>query len=318
MSKYVWFIFLFSVLSSNLGIARNKVSREDLEKHFDMSNPTVDLSKLIAPGLAKDAIPSIDKPERIPLSQAKFPGDDGRIAVVKIGETTVGYPLGILMFHEIVNDKVGGLAIAVTYCPLCDSVAVVERSFDNQVYEFGVSGFLLNSNVVMYERKTKSLWSQAYMQAITGKHSGKSLKHLPVKMVTMKQFRKENPKAYILKRPNAKRPYGRNPYKKYWDSDKDYYKDFNFVFGKKLKAKTLGLGVKDGKKAWYITQKMAAKKPVVIKTSKGEIEVLANESGMFIKKSPEGIQSLQTFYHTWSAFYPATEVLALDEEFVKR
>ena len=124
--------------------------------------------------LPKDGIPSIDDPDFLPGRDAALPSGLPVIGVA-VGSDARAYPLPVLASHEIVNDTVGGLPVAVTYCPLCLTEIVFERQIDGKVVEFGVSGKLLMNDLVMYDRDTDSLWSQILGEGLTGTHRGRTL-----------------------------------------------------------------------------------------------------------------------------------------------
>ena len=106
---------------------RERVTKEDLVKLFDLSNPQIDLEEMLAPGTPKDGIHYLTDPKRVKASDADYPQPMERVAVVEFKGEAVAYPLGILNFHEVANDTVGCVLLVVTYCPLCDSVAVLDR-----------------------------------------------------------------------------------------------------------------------------------------------------------------------------------------------
>ena len=295
--------------------------RNHLLKLYDLSNPRIDLDKLFAPGVNKDSIPALTHPRRIKAANAPFPTATGRVAVVVIHQHAVAYPLGILNFHEVANDVVAGVPVAVTYCPLCDSIGVFDRRLPPEdgdadakptVLEFGVSGFLLNSNVVMYERHTMGLWSQVFMQAITGPHAGRQLNMLPAQIMPFIRFQREHPDGEVLSTQTGyRRPYSRNPYAGYLKSPQ-VFRGYNFGYGNDLPPKTLGLGVHAGDIVVFITARRAAKEKVTLETPQGPIVVSANAAGLTVEQAPASAKTIQTFYHSWSAFYPGTRIIDVE------
>ena len=137
------------------------------------------------------------------------------ITVEFAGQTPRAYPIRYLIWHEIVNDTVGGRPIAVTFCPLCNSAMVFDRRVKGQVRTFGVSGKLRHSDMVMYDRETESWWQQAIGQGIVGRHAGDRLTQLPSWMESWAEFRRRNPNGLVMASPEAGRPYGQNPYVNY-------------------------------------------------------------------------------------------------------
>lgn len=187
----------------------------------DLSNTTIDLSELKAGGPSKDGIPSIDDPSFVSVDAASDWIDPKEpVIVVERNGVTRAYPLQILTYHEIVNDEIGGTPVAVTFCPLCYSSITFRRTLDGEPVTFGVSGLLRHSDLVMYDRKTETLWQQFTGEAIAGTRAGASLEVLPSQLVSFRQFAEAHPDAGVLSRETGhSRPYGQNPYAGYDDVD---------------------------------------------------------------------------------------------------
>lgn len=185
----------------------------------DWSQTTIDLSDLLHGGPPRDGIPSIDDPAYESLTEAEewLAPTEPVISVEMNGEARA-YPLSILTRHEIVNDQLGGENIAVTFCPLCNSALVFDSTVDGQEYEFGVSGLLRNSDLVMYDRTTESLWQQFTGEGIVGEHAGEQLTIIPSGLVGFEDFAEAHPEGDVLSRETGIYPaasYGRNPYTNY-------------------------------------------------------------------------------------------------------
>ncbi|MCB0089227.1 MAG: DUF3179 domain-containing protein, partial [Caldilineaceae bacterium] len=129
------------------------------------------------------------------------------------------YPLAILIWHEIVNDEVGGMPVAVTFCPLCNASIVFDATIDGQAHEFGTTGRLRNSDLVMYDRVTESWWQQFTGQALVGEYVGRQLDFLPSQVISFGDFAAEFPEGQVLQRPSFNRSYGANPYASYDSTD---------------------------------------------------------------------------------------------------
>lgn len=187
----------------------------------DLSRHSIDLSELKSGGPSKDGIPSIDDPSFVSIGEAKEWIDEKEpvISLEHEGEARA-YPLQILTYHEIVNDRIGGTPVAVTFCPLCYSAIVFERTLDGESVSFGVSGLLRNSDLVMYDRKTETLWQQFTGEAIVGDRTGETLDQLPSQILSFEQFATAHPNGSVLSRDTGyQRPYGNNPYAGYDDVD---------------------------------------------------------------------------------------------------
>ena len=181
----------------------------------DFGKHSVDLAEIMSGGPPKDGIPSIDDPRFVPVAEAELPGDEPVIGLTIEGEARA-YPLRILIWHEIVNDVVGGVPVAVTYCPLCNTGIVFDRRLDGQVLEFGTTGKLRKSDLVMYDRTTESWWQQFLGEAIVGELTGRQLEMLPSRLESFAKFKERVPDGQVqVAEDGFMRAYGRNPYAGY-------------------------------------------------------------------------------------------------------
>ena len=184
----------------------------------------VPLDKIKSGGPPKDGIPSIDNPKFVPVSESQFVPDTTFVIGLDINGEKRAYPLFIMVWHEIVNDSVGGVPVAITYCPLCFTNQVFERVIDGKEVEFGTSGKLYNSNLVMYDRLTDSYWSQALGVAITGELTGYELKRIPFDVISWADWKTLHPDTLVLTTETGHiRSYGVDPYG-------DYYTDPRILF----------------------------------------------------------------------------------------
>ena len=184
------------------------------EKHI------VPLDQIVSGGPPPDGIPAIDSPKFVSVVEGDtFLGNSDKIVGININDDIRAYPLQILVWHEIVNDNVGGVPVAVTYCPLCFTNQIFKRTLNQTVLEFGTSGKLYNSNLVMYDRTSKSLWSQALGEGIVGKYAGIKLDRIPFDVALWKDWKRLYPNTKVLSRDTGSlRPYGANPYGDYYTS----------------------------------------------------------------------------------------------------
>ncbi|MFB3135411.1 MAG: DUF3179 domain-containing protein [Rhodospirillales bacterium] len=181
----------------------------------DFSRHSVDLAEIMSGGPPKDGIPSIDDPRFVPVSEVTDLTDTEPVIGVTVNGEARAYPLGIITRHEIVNDTIGGVPVTVTYCPLCNSSIVFDRRVDGQVLDFGTTGKLRNSDLVMYDRQSESWWQQFSGEAIVGKMTGKTLKMLPSRQESFARFRARAPNGKVLVSNQPFRRYGINPYVRY-------------------------------------------------------------------------------------------------------
>jgi len=180
---------------------------------------TIEYKELLFGGPPRDGIPPIDKPTFVDVKQAKtWIKDNEPVVFVKINDKVKAYPIQILIWHEIVNDTLGGKNISVTFCPLCNSTIVFDRNINGKTYDFGTSGLLRNSDLVMYDRQTDTLWQQFTGEAIVGDFVGTTLTMLPSSMLSFKDYYQTYPKGEVLsKNTGHYRSYGSNPYVGYDD-----------------------------------------------------------------------------------------------------
>lgn len=177
---------------------------------------TVPLTDLHQGCPRRDCIPAIDHPKFVDVASARFlDADDVVLAITHNGQTKA-YPVRILNYHEIVNDTVGGTPLAITFCPLCGSGLAFGREIDGRAVRFGVSGVLYNSDLVMYDRRTDSLWSQIEGRAIVGPATGARLTAYPLTFGVWGTWKGQHPDALVLSTDTGyKMPYARNPYGDY-------------------------------------------------------------------------------------------------------
>jgi len=191
------------------------------ERQFttDFSIHSVPYDEILAGGPPKDGIPSIDQPIFIDIEEAdEWIGPLEPIIQVSINQEIKGYPIQILTWHEIVNDTVGGVPVVVTFCPLCNTAIAFERTVEGQVLDFGTTGRLRYSNLIMYDRQTESWWQQGTGEGIVGTLTGTQLDFVPAGMVSWETFKNANPDGMVLSRDTGhSRSYGRNPYIGYDD-----------------------------------------------------------------------------------------------------
>ncbi len=221
----VWFATLalttVGALSAVSGIsvtpaaASSPADRWKLEgwSRTDFSRTKIDLGEILSGGPPKDGIPSIDKPIFQPVGDITGLVDNAPVVGLQINGDARAYPLRILMWHEIVNDVVGGTPVTVTYCPLCNAAIVFARTIGDQVLDFGTTGKLRHSDLVMYDRQTESWWQQFTGEAVVGAMLGKTLDMLPSRLESYGEFRRRHPDGKVLIPNNPEmRAYGRNPY----------------------------------------------------------------------------------------------------------
>ena len=193
----------------------------------DFSRSAVPFDEIFSGGVPKDGIPAIDAPLFAAAAEVGDLAGTEPVISLLIGGEHRAYPLQILIWHEIVNDTVGGVPVAVTFCPLCNSAVVYDRRVGGAVLDFGTTGKLRNSDLVMYDRQTESWWQQFTGEGIVGVHSGAQLKRLPSRVESFARFTERTGRdaadaKVLVPRNEGARAYGVNPYARYDSSSRPF------------------------------------------------------------------------------------------------
>jgi Protein of unknown function (DUF3179) len=184
----------------------------------DFCRHLVPLLQFQSGGPGKDGIPSLDHPRFAPASSVGWLASREPVIELTFGREVRAYPLQILIWHEIVNDRVGSVPVAVTFCPLCNTAIAFDRRVNRSTLSFATTGNLRNSDLVMYDRQTQSWWQQFGGEALVGRYTGTRLRQLPARIVAWRDFERQHPHGLVLTRKTGfSRPYGENPYSGYDD-----------------------------------------------------------------------------------------------------
>ena len=282
---------------------------------FDLGNAIIDRRQIHSGGPPKDGIPALTKPRFVSAEDADYLAPEDRVIGVARGDDIRAYPLAILNYHEVVNDTVDGTPLAVTYCPLCDSATVFDRRTSLGEREFGVSGLLFNSNVLMYDRsgESDSLWSQGMARGVTGPGANEQLTMLPLELTTWAVWSGRHPRTRVLSNNTGhRRDYRRSPYSAYFENQ-------GLMFpaepsSDEMAAKTRVLGV------WTDTVARAYAEPVLRGDQRHIVDMLDGER-LVIEYNPNGpslrvveagpsVRWMYAFWFAWYAFHPDTSVFA--------
>jgi hypothetical protein len=259
---------------------------------------------------ARDCIPSIDQPAYVGTAAVDYLLDEDLLITITHNGITRAYPTRILDHHEIVNDMFGSDPVAITYCPLCGSGLAFDRRQDGQILEFGVSSLLNNSDLVMYDRQTDSLWQQITGEAFAGKFRGSQLKALPVSLVSWKNWRVQYPDAKVLTVNNVKSDaYQKTAYGDYAESEKLYMPVS--ASDARLHPKRVILGLEIGDQAIAIDNQWLAeegswsnvyegKKLLITMKRSGEVQAS-------IDSKPIAVHSM--YWFAWYTFHPNTALI---------
>jgi hypothetical protein len=196
-----------------------QVSKTDWKTDF--AKHAVPLDEFQSGGPGKDGIPAIDEPKLDSIAEAdEWLAEREPVIELELGGAVRAYPLQVLVWHEIVNDTVEGTPVAVTFCPLCNTALVFDRRLDGRTLDFGTTGNLRNSDLVMYDRQTETWWQQFGGEGVVGELAGKVLRQVPARIVAWEDFAVRHPDGEVLSRDTGfARPYGQNPYTGYDDFD---------------------------------------------------------------------------------------------------
>lgn len=306
LNRHTKFFIIIMVLTiSSYGLSAQSLNG------FDLSNSLLNIEDIYRGGPPRDGIPSISEPDFISADKVDYLKDDDIVIGLVRKETARAYPTRILIWHEIVNDTIEGEPVIVTYCPLCGTSMVFDRKIKGEVRDFGVSGLLYQSDVLMYDRETDSLWSQLEMKSISGPEAGTELKWLPSEYMTWKAWKEKYPGGEVLSMDTGYlRNYSANAYESYFSTDSlmfpvPKYRD-------ELKNKTLVIGILlNGEPKAYAIDSFESSKEIRDSVGGEEIIISYNHDQKYpiVKNSRrEDIPFVISFWFAWQAFYPQTDL----------
>jgi len=316
--RNILFFLLFLLLFS--GCARQS-SRVAADSHSEKDNPAiretsegvkylVHPSKIRSGGPPPDGIPPIDEPRFVSVNEANGWIADSELvmALVYKGVRRV-YPIQVMVWHEIVNDTVAGDPILITWCPLCGSGIAYQRQIDGETVEFGTSGKLYNSNLVMYDRKSETLWTQIGGEAVYGELTGRRLTPVSIDVVVWRDWKKRYPDSEVLSRDTGfTRDYGRDPYGNYYTDRGLFFPVENYsdeihpktvVFGIEVQGVYKAYRESDLIKRGRIEDTVSGVRVLLERDAAGTVTVTNRDSGRVIVKERD-------FWFVWYAFYPTT------------
>ena len=284
----------------------------ELLNGFDLSGSIVPSREIIRGGPPKDGIPAIDQPNFLLHPQNIQLGGSDQVLGVLYNGIAKAYPISIMNWHEIVNDNYKTEPVVITFCPLCGSGMAFSANVNGTNLRFGVSGLLYNSDVLLYDRRSNSLWSQILGQGVTGEYKGTSLKQIPIEHTTWERWHGRHPDTQVLSFSTGfSRDYQRNPYAGYSLNPETYFpvkfkaKDFH--------PKELVLAIiLDGKSKAYPFVELA-KGETVINDRIGNTEVSVTyfpeyNSAIMANNQGDILPATTMFWFAWAAFHPDTAI----------
>ncbi len=280
---------------------------------FQVGGASIPVDEIRHGGPPRDGIPAIDAPRFVPAHEAGFLKPADRVLGVARGGIARAYPIAILNWHEVVNDHFDGEPVAVTFCPLCGTGMAFGARVAGRDLAFGVSGLLYNSDVLLYDRQTESLWSQIMAEAVAGPMQGTKLDFLPTAHTTWAEWRERHPHSEVLSPDTGfRRDYGRDPYADYVDSEDLMFpvrfRDERFH----PKEQVIGVSVDGRHKAYLFSRLMHVGGDQIEDEIAGQrirIEFDAEaRTGRVLDAHGNELPSLIAFWFAWFAFHPDTAV----------
>jgi hypothetical protein len=276
---------------------------------FDLSRSSVPVDEILQGGPPRDGIPALDSPPTVGVASAPWRDDEMVVGVEWPGGARA-YPLAILVWHELVNDTVGGRPVLVSYCPLCGTAMVFDRRVDGAPRRFGVSGLLYRSDLLMFDRETESLWSQIAAESVTGPSVEQRLTLVRSKLRRWGEWKRAHPETTVLSAETGHlRRYGHSPYAGYDTSER-----LLFPVGTDPryhpKMRTVGLRLPDGTARGYPLEEVRRAGGRVEETFAGHpVKIrLDPESEVFTVEAPSPIEVVEGFWFAWNAFHPGGSV----------
>ena len=279
---------------------------------FDLQGSLIPADSILSGGPAKDGIPAIDKPRFIAADKADFLRADAPVLGMEYKGLTKAYPINILNWHEIVNDQFNNESVVITFCPLCGSGMAFSAIIDNKAHTFGVSGLLFNSDVLLYDRQTQSLWSQLMTQAISGPHKGQHLVSLPVLHTTWQDWKTRHPDTLVLSTDTGfRRDYNNSPYTDYLDSTQIMFPLTAVSRRYHPKEEVLGLEINGQFKVYPFIELEKSASSFIEDVNGRSITVRydrKHRSAAAFDQQDKQLPGVRTFWFAWYAFHPQTDV----------
>lgn len=280
---------------------------------FDFSKHNVPTDEIRGGGPPKDGIPAILDPQFILATEATFLEDADEVIGIMDQGVAKAYPLRILNWHEVVNDRLGDTPITVTYCPLTASGIVYDRRVGGKELTFGVSGLLYESNVLMYDHQTESLWSQLKEEAVTGSHTGAQLSALPSVTTSWQAWRAQHPTTLVLSTQTGyHRDYNHLPYLAYAKSPNPMFPVKNEDSRLSPKEKVVGVSIGGAHKAYPLKLLRERQSPLEDQIGKTKVKIIvnpeANSAQVVDTVSGKPIPSVLVYWFAWATFHPDTPV----------
>ncbi len=275
---------------------------------FDLSNSLIPVEEIYKGGPPRDGIPSIDKPKWITAHNASYMKANDRILGLSSGVIVRAYPVDILNWHEIVNDYIESKNILISYCPLCATGMAFQLEEGMDQEGFGVSGLLYQSDMLLYDRKSQSLWSQIAMQAISGPRAGEHLQQISLDVTNWSDWLERYPQTQVLSRDTGyHRNYDQSPYGEYDTSDSIYFPVSNLDPRYHPKEQVIGIKLGNSARVWPFSELAQSDSPIRDQVNGKNIFVYFDElhrRAWIENGHGEQIPATVGYWFAWMTFYP--------------
>lgn len=280
---------------------------------FALEPATIPVEEIRPGGPARDRIPALNEPASLPAAGAPW-SDDEPVIGVHLGGESRAYPLAVLVWHELVNDELGGTPLLVSYCPLCGTALVFDRRLAGGTHRFGVSGLLYQSDLLMFDRESDSLWSQITAKAVTGPRRGERLTLVRSRIESWSAWRARHPDTTVLSPDTGhRRRYGETPYGDYALNERLLF-PVEFDHRYHAKMPTLGLRLADGTARAYPASELVQAGGSASESFAGHrVRVSYDpDAQVFDVEAPAAVDVIEGFWFAWFAFHPDTTVFTSD------
>ncbi len=321
MKKSLLTVFILLLLPTGIAWSNPTYWKSEWPRtNFDKR--TVEFSEILSGGPPKDGIPPIDNPKFIPVADEAGLTDSDPVVGLTVNGVSKAYPLRVLIWHEIVNDSIGGVPVSVTFCPLCNTAVVYDRRLDGRVLDFGTTGKLRNSDLVMYDRQTESWWQQFLGPGIIGEMTGKTLKALPARLESWAKFKARAPRGQVLVPTYpGMRNYGRNPYTGYDSLPRPFL--YSGAMPKNVAPLSRVISIGDRSQAWSLDllrrkKELQLDDGLIIRWTPGQNSALdssvisegADVGNVTVQRNGRDVPYYVDFAFAFHAFFPKSKIHA--------
>ncbi|RDE23063.1 DUF3179 domain-containing protein [Motiliproteus coralliicola] len=285
---------------------------------FELEGSLIPEEQILSGGPPRDGIPSIDRPRFVDADQDDFLQPESPVIGLSLAGESRAYPISILNWHELVNDRFGDQPVLISYCPLCGTAIVFDARLDGAPVEFGVSGLLYNSDLLLYDRQSESLWSQITGEAVTGARKGQRLTLLPSTLTSWQRWRQQHPETRLLSTDTGfRRDYQRSPYGDYERNGRLYFPVEFLSQRYHPKERVLGVQVGNAYKAYPFVElaKRDDESPLIDELGGQKLRIeydIQSRSGQVFDQQQRELPVINSFWFAWYGFHPDTDIWRAD------